>query len=147
VKANERAGLLYALSGFATLSIGDAVVKSMAGQWSPTAVAATRYALGAMWLGLLLFRKQGRAGFAMPAPAAQLLRGAGVSMATVGFFSAVYVMPLAEATSITFTSPMITAILAALLLGEPARRSTIVAALVAFSGVLIILRPNFVALG
>lgn len=29
----DRTGLIYAVSGFATLSVGDAVVKSMAGAW------------------------------------------------------------------------------------------------------------------
>lgn len=147
MKTSERSGLLFALAGFSTLSIGDAVVKSMAGQWAPTAVAATRYVLGAVWLGLLLLRFEGRAAFAMPVPRIQLLRGAAVGMATIGFFSAIYVMPLAEATSVTFTSPMLTALLAALFLGEPARRSTVIASIVAFCGVLLVLRPNLAEFG
>lgn len=147
MKPNDRAGLLFALTGFAILSIGDAVVKSMAGQWAPTAVAALRYAMGASGLGVLLFAREGRAGFAMPVPGAQLLRAFAVSVSTVAFFSAVFVMPLSDATSISFTSPMLTALLAAALLGEPARRSTWIASLVAFTGVLIILRPNFAELG
>ena len=39
--ANERAGLLWVLAGFCTLSIGDAIVKGMAGLWPPTAMAAS----------------------------------------------------------------------------------------------------------
>ncbi len=147
MKANERSGLLFALAGFAALSFGDVVVKTMAGQWSPTAVATLRYVLGMTGLGALLMAKQGRAGFTMPHPKVQLLRGLAVAMATIGFFSAVFVMPLAAATSITFTSPMITALLSALFLGEAVRRETLVASLVAFAGVLIVLRPNFLVLG
>lgn len=147
MKGSERSGLLLALAGFALLSVGDAVVKTMAGEWPPTAVAALRYALGAVVLGGLLGWRQGRAGFVMPHPRVQLLRGAGVAMATVGFFSAIYLMPLASATAITFTSPMLTALLAALFLGEPARRETWIATLVAFAGVLVVLRPNVAAAG
>lgn len=147
MRQNERAGLLYALAGFAALSFGDAVVKSMAGQWSPVAIAALRYALGAVGLGALLLARQGRGAFAMPVPRIQLLRGVAVAMATVGFFSAVFVMPLAAATALTFTSPMITALLAALVLGEPARRETWIASLIAFAGVLVVLRPNFLSAG
>ena len=121
MRRTETAGLLYALGGFALLSCGDAVVKTMAGQWAPTAIATTRYLLGAVGLGALLWRSEGSRAFAMPAPGAQLLRGAAVAMATIGFFSAIFVLPLATATSITFTSPMLTALLAALLLGEPIR--------------------------
>lgn len=144
---HEGHGLLWALCGFALLSCGDAVVKTMTGFWAPTAISATRYAFGATGLGGLLYLRQGISGFAMPSPGLQLMRGLAVAMATVGFFSAVFVMPLAEATSITFTSPMITAILSTVFLGEPARRETWLATAFAFVGVLIVLRPNFLALG
>jgi drug/metabolite transporter (DMT)-like permease len=147
LRQNETAGLIFALAGFVLLSCGDAVVKSMAGQWAPTAIAALRYLLGAIGLGALLAARQGRAAFAMPVPHIQLLRGLGVAMATIGFFSAIFVMPLATATAITFTSPMLTALLAALVLGEPARRETWIASLIAFAGVLIVLRPNFLSIG
>lgn len=147
MRPTERTGLLYALAGFSLLSCGDAVVKSMAGEWVPTAIAALRYVLGAIGLGALLAAREGRAAFAMPLPRVQLLRGFAVALATIGFFTAVFVMPLAAATALTFTSPMLTALLAALVLGEPARRETWLASLLAFAGVLIVLRPNFVAAG
>ncbi len=143
----ERSGLLFALAGFTLLSCGDAVVKSMAGHWPPTAIGALRYLLGAVGLGTLLMIREGRRAFAMPVPHIQAVRGVAVALATVGFFSAVFVMPLAAATSLTFTSPMITAMLAALVLGEPARRETWIASFAAFAGVLIVLRPNFIAVG
>ena len=49
----ERAGLLAAIAGFALFSLGDAITKTMIGEWSPVAVAATRFALGALFLGTL----------------------------------------------------------------------------------------------
>lgn len=147
MRSNERSGLLYALAGFATLTIGDTVVKTMAGQWPPTAVAGLRYVFALIGLGVLLYRSEGRAIFAMPSPWIQLLRGAGMALAAVCFFSAVFVMPLADAAAISFTSPMIIALLAAVFLREPARRSTVIASLIAFGGVLVILRPNFLELG
>ena len=147
MRQNERAGLLFALAGFSLLSSGDAVIKTMAGEWSPIAISTLRYVLGTIGLGAILAASEGRKGFALPRPGVQLLRGASVSLATVCFFSAVFLMPLAEASAITFTSPMITAVLAAIFLKEPARRATWPALLAAFAGVLIILRPNFSALG
>ena len=33
MQQSDRAGLLYALAGFSTLSIGDAIIKGMAGEW------------------------------------------------------------------------------------------------------------------
>lgn len=143
----ERIGLAWALMGFAFLSMGDVVIESIHGAWAPTAIAATRYVIGAAGLGVLLALREGRAGFSMPSPALQVLRGFGVSIATAGFFAAVMFMPLAEATAITFTSPMITALLSALFLGEPARRETVLASIVAFAGTLIVLRPNLAEMG
>jgi drug/metabolite transporter (DMT)-like permease len=144
---DNRSGLLFALGGFVLLSCGDAVVKTMAGQWAPTAIAALRYFLGAAGLSALLLAGEGRTAFRAPSPWVHLLRGAGVAMATVGFFSAVIYMPLATATAITFTSPMLTALLAAVFLGEPARRETWIASVMAFAGVLIVLRPSFAEIG
>ena len=37
--APESRGLLYALGGFVLLSFGDGVVKTMVGEWPPTAIA------------------------------------------------------------------------------------------------------------
>jgi drug/metabolite transporter (DMT)-like permease len=141
------AGLLLALSGFALLSLGDAVIKSIAGAWPATAVAALRYVIGAAGLAALLWWHEGRRGFVVPRPGMQVLRGISVAMASTCFFLAIFVMPLAEATSITFTSPMLTALLAALILKERAGLPTILASIIAFAGVLLILRPNFAILG
>ena len=145
--SSARSGLLYALCGFALLSIGDAVIKSIAGAWPGTAVAALRYAIGAIGLGTLLFLKEGRQGFAIPMPKVQLLRGFSVALATICFFSSIFLMPLADATAIGFTSPMITAIFSAIFLHERTHATKWVAILAAFGGVLMIMRPNVAELG
>jgi drug/metabolite transporter (DMT)-like permease len=144
---NLRKGLLIGLAGFAALSVGDGVVKSMSGEWPGTAVAALRYCLGAIGLGLLLLITQGKKAFHLPKPKMQFLRGFSVALATVAFFSSIYLMPLATATSIQFTSPMMTAILSALFLGERIGRTTIIATVIAFVGVMVVLRPGFGDLG
>jgi drug/metabolite transporter (DMT)-like permease len=145
--SSARAGLLYALCGFALLSVGDAIIKSIAGAWPGTAVAALRYSIGAIGLGTLVFLKDGRSGFKMPLPKFQLLRGFAVAMATICFFSSIFLMPLAEATAIGFTSPMITAILSAIFLHERTNATKWVAIVIAFGGVLLIMRPNVAVLG
>jgi drug/metabolite transporter (DMT)-like permease len=147
LRSNETTGLLYALAGFAVLSCGDAVIKTMAGQWSPVAVAALRFSIAALGLGMLLWRHEGLAGFRLARPGAQLWRGASLAVSTTVFFTSLFVLPLATATAIGFTSPMFTAILAAMLLGEPMRRATWIASLLAFAGVLVVLRPNLAEAG
>lgn len=145
--SSARSGLLFALFGFALLSCGDAVIKSIAGAWPGTAVAALRYTVGATGLGLFLLIKEGRTGFALPRPEIQLLRGVAVAAATILFFSSIFLMPLAEATAIGFSTPMITALMSAVFLKERTSAATWIASFAAFAGVLIILRPNIAALG
>lgn len=140
-------GFLIGLAGFAMLSVGDGVIKSIAGAWPGPAVAALRYCFGAAGLGTALAIREGRRGFVISMPLAHLGRGMAVAVATVCFFAAIFVMPLAEATAIQFTNPMLTALLSAILLGERIAPRALAATGIAFIGVLIVLRPNIAALG
>ncbi len=136
-----------ALAGFSILSVGDAIVKSIAGEWPAPAVSALRYSIGAAGLALAVALTRGRTGFALPRPALQLGRAAAVSLATICFFLGAMAMPLADATAIQFTSPMITALISALILRERVPGAAWGAILLAFAGVLVVLRPNVAALG
>jgi drug/metabolite transporter (DMT)-like permease len=147
MQQSDRAGLAFALAGFCTLSIGDAIVKGMAGLWPAPAMAATRYCVGAGVLAIMLARAEGLAALRIPRDPIQWVRGIAISCSAMGMFFAVWLMPLATATTIQFTQPMITALLATVLLGERARMATLVATLLAFGGVFLALRPNFATAG
>lgn len=147
MQSSDRAGLLYALAGFCTLSIGDAIIKGMAGEWPAPAMAATRYFVGTALLAVLLVRYEGAVALRLPRDRLQWLRGFAISCSAVSMFLAVWIMPLAEATTIAFTQPMITAVLAVFFLGERARRSTWIATALAFAGVFLVLRPSFESAG
>lgn len=144
---HQRSGLIYAAAGFVTLSVGDAVVKSMAGAWPAFAVAALRFSIGAAGLSLLLLRSEGPRAFIPTHPWLQVARGICLAVASVSFFSAIYLMPLAEAMAIAFLSPVLTQLLAGLLLHETVHRRVWFASLAAFAGVVIVLRPNLAELG
>jgi drug/metabolite transporter (DMT)-like permease len=145
--SDDRSGFLLALAGFALLSCGDAVVKSMAGQWSPIAVAALRFTIGAVGLSALLWRFEGIGGFRPQRPWLQVLRGVCMAGATLCFFSAIFVMPLAEAMALSFISPILTALLSGPVLGERVRPIVWIASAVALAGVMLVLRPNLADLG
>ncbi|APE29143.1 DMT family transporter [Aurantiacibacter gangjinensis] len=148
MQQSDRAGLLFALAGFCLLTVGDAIIKGVDGAWPPTAVASLRYTIGALGLTALLLLQEGAKPLErIPDLRFQWLRGASVGFATVCFFAGVWLMPLTEAIAIIFTQPMITALLASVFLKERLRASTIAASVIAFIGVLIILRPNFAAIG
>jgi drug/metabolite transporter (DMT)-like permease len=119
----------------------------MAGAWPGSAVSALRYSFGALGLTGYVALRHGRAGFVMPRPWLQIGRGAAVSVATLCFFMGVMALPLADATAIQFTSPILTALLAPLVLGEHTPRAVWLALASAFAGVLVVLRPEVAALG
>jgi len=147
MRDETRSALLIALGGFVMLSLGDIIVKSMAGGWAGSAIAALRYTIGAVGLAVLVAVRHGRAGFVCPRPWLQIGRGFGVAVATLGFFMGVMVMPLADASAIVFTSPIWTLIFSMLFLGERPSAKTLAAIVLAFAGVIAILRPNVMELG
>lgn len=143
----ERSGVIAAIAGFALLSVGDAVIKTMAQEWPAFAVAALRFSIGAIGLSALLWLHEGPRAFVPTNWKLQIARGACLACATVCFFSAIYIMPLAEAMAIAFLAPILTQALAGLILGEQVRPKVYAVSLVALTGVVIILRPNLAELG
>lgn len=139
----EKQALLIAVFGFSTFAVGDAIIKTIAGAWPGIAAAALRFSIATLILGVFLAVREGRAAFVFPRPAIQLMRGFGITVGTAAFFSALFLLPLAECTAIYFVSPMITTLLATVFLGEPARKSVWFAMVIAFFGVIVLLRPNF----
>lgn len=139
--------MLIAMAGFIVFSFGDAMVRSMAGQWPGSAIAALRYTVGATVLGGALAMREGKDGFRCPMPWTQVGRGASIALTTTCFFTSLGFMPLADTTVVQFTTPMWAALLSALLLGERIDWRKAVLMGLAFAGALIVLRPNVLALG
>lgn len=144
---HRAAGLAFALAGFSLLSCGDAVVKSMAGEWPGTAIAALRFSIGALGLGAIVAWREGRSGFVIVQPVLHLARGVALAFGSLCFFLAIFVMPLAEATTITFINPVFAALFSMLFLKERAPRAIWVAMALGFVGVVLVLRPNVMAIG
>lgn len=147
MKGGERAGLLSAIVGFALFSAGDAVTKTMTGEWSPVAVAALRFGIGAVVLAIMLARQEGWAAFIPQSPRLQVVRGLALGLGTASFFTALFIMPMATAISIAFVAPALTALLSGPLLGEKVRTVTWAAIAIAFAGVMVVLQPNVLAIG
>jgi drug/metabolite transporter (DMT)-like permease len=126
------------------------------GKWLATAaglpvlvIAFFRYvvhlllALGWSW------HKGGFAYASLEQPALQLLRGLLMLATTLLFFSTLRMVPLAEATAMNFLAPIVVVACAPWLLNEAASKTRWIAVLIAFSGMLIVVRPtgNVPALG
>ncbi len=86
--------------------------------------------------------RQGRAGLRTGRPGLHLLRAAFMVASTTAVFVGFALVPLAEATAITFTAPLFTTLLAAFYLRERVGPRRWAALAIGFSGVLVMLRPG-----
>ncbi|HLS21886.1 MAG TPA: DMT family transporter [Paenalcaligenes sp.] len=73
---------------------------------------------------------------------AQIMRGLAMLLSSLSFFTALHFLPQADATAINFLAPLIVLAIAPWILKEPPKISRWVAALTAFGGVLLIIRPS-----
>jgi drug/metabolite transporter (DMT)-like permease len=72
-----------------------------------------------------------------------VVRGSLSAVSTVSWFMALALIPVADATAISFTTPIFASIAAAITLGETMHLRRWAAVIVSFIGVAIILRPGF----
>ncbi len=78
---------------------------------------------------------------------AHAARGALIAIATLLFFTALKVMPLADAIAIFFVQPFVVTLLAAAILGEAFGWRRMIAILVGFLGALMIIKPSYEIFG
>lgn len=88
------------------------------------------------------FLSVGRAGIATRRPGLHVVRAALLIVSSVSLLSAIMLMPLDEATALSFTTPLFAVIGAVLFLGERAGPRRWTALAIGFAGMLIILRPG-----
>lgn len=110
-------------------------------------ISFARFALQTMMVLPVLLALQGRAGLRTAQPVLNLLRGVLLAGGTIAFFIALKAMPLADAIAIFFVEPMMVTVLSVLFLRERMDARRIAAVVVGFGGALLVIRPNFVALG
>lgn len=131
--------MLGAVACFACL---DASAKWINRSTDPLQTAAIRY-IGSFLLVGLFFNPVSRAGLLRTQNLRlQAARALCLVAATICSFFALKFLRLTEATSITFSSPLIVALLAGPILGERIGGRRLAAVLTGFAGVLVITRPG-----
>ncbi len=140
-----KGALLYILAVLFLASM-DALSKELSGRYDTLQVIWARY-VGQAALVLLLVSPWLRTVLRTRFPALQLFRSAVMFGATVCGFWAFALMPLADATAIFETAPLIVTALAALVLRETVGPRRWTAVLIGFVGALVIVRPGGGAFG
>lgn len=142
----DRHPLRYALPVFLLagcfLSSLDASAKWLLRDHSLFAVVWARYA-GQMLVVTPFARAGAGPGFWRTRhPFLQLARSSLLLVATMCFFGGLVYLPLAEASAISFLTPVLIVVLSLPILGERPHRGRWISAIVGFAGILIVLRPG-----
>lgn len=139
----NRRGALLMMAAMACFTLNDVFLKSLAGD-VPLFQAVFLRGLGTIVLLTLLARGAGRLDFRMSGRdwLMVILRTTGEVGAAYFFLTALFHMPIANATAILQTLPLAVTLAGAVFLREPVGWRRLSAILVGFIGVLVIIRPG-----
>jgi drug/metabolite transporter (DMT)-like permease len=136
------AGIAMFLAALVAFACYDAFAKQMVASYAPAVVNLGRYtAIGALAFVLLLRHGDLRL-WRQPHQKLLTLRSVALAIVATCFMTALVTMPLAEATAIYFTAPLMMVALSPWLLGERVGRAQWAAVLLGFAGMLCIVRPG-----
>ena len=136
-------GILLLVLAMALFSFKDALVKMMDGHYSPVVVMWAQMGFASLFFAPVITVKYGPRRLWPQNPFLQIMRAISVITGIGMFYWSISLIPLAEATAITFVAPLVTTSLSPLMLGEKIGLRRWIAVLVGFGGILIVLRPEF----
>jgi drug/metabolite transporter (DMT)-like permease len=138
------AAVFFLIAAQWVLSVLDASGKWLAttGGLSVMMITLVRYSVHLALILAWVLPKDGKQIFKSSQVGLQFLRGALMLATTILFFSVLRFVPLAEATAMNFIAPVIVVALSPWLLGERASASRWAGLVLAFTGMLIVVRPN-----
>lgn len=118
-------------------SVNVTSVKIVVDVIQPLGFGVIRYSVSTVILFLLLKLREGSVGISLRAlPAVAICGAVGLGLNQIGFLLGIHLVHASLAAIILATSPLITAVGAAIWSGESLRRRTLVALLVSFAGVI-----------
>lgn len=140
-------GIGLAIGAGASFAMLDSIAKYLSASYPTPMIAWARYFFHvAVMLVVFLPALRGRL-FVTRRPGLQIARGLCLGMSSITFFSALSMMPQAEATAIVAIAPVLASIAAIRWLGETAPPGTWLALAASFAGVLLIVRPGSALFG
>ena len=139
---NQLAGILLALGAILLFCLMDLQAKYLGQYLHVTQIVWARY-FGLFIILMVLFAPRRGLGLVRSKrPVLQWIRSLLLLFCTIAFFLAIQFMPLADAVSISFLSPLLVTALGVPLLGEVVGKHRWGAVFVGFLGAMIIIRPG-----
>ena len=134
--------ILLIVTSVLCFTVLDAVVKFLTQRYPVPLLVWARYGVQALAMALWLLPQMGTALLRTKRLRLHLLRGAILPFSSLCFFSALKYLPLAEATAINYSTPVLVIILAVIFLGERMTRSRIALVIAGIAGMFLIVRPG-----
>jgi len=135
-------GILLIVAAVSTFALMDTTAKYLSRTYPVPAIVWARYFTQTLVMILVLGPRLRLDLLRTRRPGLQIARGFTLALATLLFFSALSLMPIAEASAITFVSPLLLTALSVLLLRERVPPVAWIAVAAGFVGVLFIIRPG-----
>lgn len=133
--------VFWTITAGATFAVSQAIIRYSAQQLPPFEVLFLRYFFGAAFMVPWMMR--GGWTFIKNAPFKKfLLRSLTILCGAMLWFYALSIMPLPEASALSFANPLFTMVLAGLILKERISGARWIAVVVGFAGVLVMMRPG-----
>jgi drug/metabolite transporter (DMT)-like permease len=134
-------GALWMIVASACFSLSAVAVRHLTAEIHPFEISFFRGFFGVIFM-LPWLRRAGIRVLATGNHKAYFVRGLLSAGATFCWFYALAIMPVGDATAVSFTMPLITAVLAVVLLHERMNRYALAGVIIGFIGMLIMLRPG-----
>ena len=134
--------VLMIVGAVATFSIMDATIKTMLPRLPVPFLVWARWAFQVIAMLIWLGPTMGRGMVRTQRLPLQLVRGLLLISSSLCFFLALSSLPLAEATAINYTTPVLVILLAVVFLGERMTRPRVAFVVAGITGMLLIVRPG-----
>jgi S-adenosylmethionine uptake transporter len=138
-------GIGYVLVAATVFPVQDVLIKGLSGQYPALQIVFVRSLVALTLFGWLLWRERGVTTFPLQRPWLHVGRGALGLVSFTSYYMAIAALPLATVTAVAFAAPLFVTTFSARVLGERVDRSSWLAVLVGFAGVLVVLRPGAAA--
>ncbi|MDU8928467.1 DMT family transporter [Alisedimentitalea sp. MJ-SS2] len=138
---NPAAGIGFIVGAMAAISINDMLVKQLSGGYPLHEIVLIRSAIGIMFSLIFVQLEGGWHILKTRTPGLHALRGIVIVISNLTFFTALAVIPLADATALFFVAPLMITLMSIPILGEKVGPLRLGAVIVGFLGVLLMMQP------
>ena len=140
---NNQIGVILIFLGMLFFSIQDAIIKNIVSNTSLVQIMVCRSIVGCLILIVFLFLSKRSINFSSSYPLVAITRGTLFFFGFTLFYISISQIPLAEATSLFFVSPLFMTILSKFILKSAIGLHRTFAMLLGFCGTLLIIKPGY----